>query len=212
MTRLCGATLKSTAVCDSSGAKWLLPKLKRRRYSPHPALSQGERGEELLHPNLNCRQYSLTPGPSPKGRGENVVEPIPDEEPMRAVVLRSGSPSSWRRRTSSGANSSAVVYRGLSIALVINLWSMLSEIEFFPFLILAAITSAVLAAGSYTLHHWKLESTSRGLLLIGMLLVPLDFAVLAGLPHKAGAWWLHYAARHRGVWPVRLDGAARARI
>lgn len=82
---------------------------------------------------------------------------------------------------------------GCSIALVISLWSKLAEIEFFPFLILAAITSAVLSAGFYTLHHWKLESTSRGLLLIGMLLAPLDFAVLAGLPHEADAWWLHYA-------------------
>src|SRR5262249_18403373 len=33
----------------------------------------------------------------------------------------------------------------------------------------------------YTLHHWKLESTSRGLLVIAMLLVPLDLVVLAGL-------------------------------
>ena len=46
---------------------------------------------------------------------------------------------------------------------------------------LAAITSALFGAGFYTLHHWKLESTSRGLLLIGTLLVPLNFLVLAGL-------------------------------
>ena len=70
---------------------------------------------------------------------------------------------------------------GCSIALVISLWSQLEQIEFFPFLVFAAITSALFGAGFYTLHHWKLESTSRGLLMIGTLLVPLNFLVLAGL-------------------------------
>src|SRR5207245_3006451 len=37
------------------------------------------------------------------------------------------------------------------------------------------------------LHHWKLEAPSRGLLVIALLLVPLNFLVLAGLsPHSAG--------------------------
>lgn len=70
---------------------------------------------------------------------------------------------------------------GCSIALVISLWKTLEEIPYFPFLILSGITAALLAAGLYTLHHWKLESTSRGLLVIGTLLVPLDFMVMAGL-------------------------------
>src|ERR1700730_6000578 len=57
----------------------------------------------------------------------------------------------------------------------------------------------------------KLESTSRGLLLIAALLVPLTFAVLAGLArtHGSGVWhfvlgiaalavfgWLFYRAAH----------------
>src|SRR5438045_1076568 len=50
-----------------------------------------------------------------------------------------------------------------------------------PCLILAAITVARFGARFSTLHHWKLESTSRGLLVIAALLVPLDFLVLAGL-------------------------------
>jgi hypothetical protein len=70
---------------------------------------------------------------------------------------------------------------GCSIALVISLWRTLEQIPYFPFLILAALTSVVLGAGLYTLSHWKLESTSRGLLIIGTLLVPLNFLVLAGL-------------------------------
>lgn len=70
---------------------------------------------------------------------------------------------------------------GCSVALVISLWQTLEQIPYFPFVIIAGITAALFGAGLYTLHHWKLESTSRGLLVIATLLVPLDFLVLAGL-------------------------------
>jgi hypothetical protein len=70
---------------------------------------------------------------------------------------------------------------GCSVALVISLWQSLEEIPFFPFLILAAITVALFGAGRYTLTHWRLATTSLGLLGIATLMVPLDFLVLAGL-------------------------------
>jgi hypothetical protein len=75
---------------------------------------------------------------------------------------------------------------GCSVALVISLWQTLERIPYFPFLLFAAITGAVFGAGLYTLHHWKLHSTSRGLLAVALLLVPLDGLVLAGLPHEGG--------------------------
>jgi hypothetical protein len=75
---------------------------------------------------------------------------------------------------------------GCSIALVISLWQTLEKIPYFPFLILTAITAAIFGAGLYTLRHWKLESTSRSLLLIATLLTPLDFLVLAGLQKGEG--------------------------
>jgi hypothetical protein len=75
---------------------------------------------------------------------------------------------------------------GCSIALVISLWQTLEQIPYFPFLIFAAITGALFGAGLYTLSHWKLESTSRGLLVIATLLVPLNFFILAGLYRGAG--------------------------
>jgi hypothetical protein len=75
---------------------------------------------------------------------------------------------------------------GCSVALVISLWERLEAIPYFPFLIFAGITAALFGAGLYTLHHWKLESTSRGLLVIALLLVPLNFVVLAGLSAGRG--------------------------
>src|SRR5205085_149810 len=72
---------------------------------------------------------------------------------------------------------------GGSIALVISLWHTLQENPYFPFGIFAAVTMALFGAGLYTLHHWKLESSSRGLLVIAGLLVPLNFLVLPSMLH-----------------------------
>jgi hypothetical protein len=75
-----------------------------------------------------------------------------------------------------------LVMVGSSVALVISLWTTLEQtVPYFPFLIFSAITAAVFGAGFYSLNHWKLESTSRGLLTIAALLVPLNFLVMAGL-------------------------------
>jgi hypothetical protein len=76
---------------------------------------------------------------------------------------------------------------GGSIALVISLWNTLQENPYFPFGIFAAVTAALFGAGLYTLHHWKLESTSRGLLVIATLLVPLCFTVLPSMLEETAA-------------------------
>jgi hypothetical protein len=68
---------------------------------------------------------------------------------------------------------------GCSVALVLTLWQNLQALPYFPFLLFGVLTAALFGAGQYTLHHWKLASTSRGLLLISLLLVPLNLLVLA---------------------------------
>ncbi len=89
---------------------------------------------------------------------------------------------------------------GCSIALVISLRETLEKIQFFPFLIVGAVAAALIGAGRYTLSHWKLESTSRGLLVIGTLLVPLSFTVLGGLA----------AGREGGVLEIAVELGAMA--
>jgi hypothetical protein len=99
---------------------------------------------------------------------------------------------------------------GCSIALVISLWRALETIPYSPFLILATLTSGLIGSGFYTLHRWKLESTSRGLLMIGMLLVPLDFLVLAGLSGDEGSGVLELVTAGAGLawfgWLARKCG------
>ncbi len=67
-----------------------------------------------------------------------------------------------------------------SVGLVISLWATLKEwIPYFPVAVFLAVTAAMHGAGLYTLNRWRLKSTSRGLLLVSTLLVPLN--VLAAM-------------------------------
>jgi hypothetical protein len=102
---------------------------------------------------------------------------------------------------------------GCSIALVISLWTTgkLERIPFAPFLILALITASLFGVGWYTLRHWKLESTSRGLLVIATLLVPLNFLVIAGLHGQESSGWeipLEVGALIAFAWLTSLAGGA----
>ncbi len=86
-----------------------------------------------------------------------------------------------------GELASGMLIVGSAIGLVISLRATLVEIServrYFPALLFMLGTMAVHAAGLYTLRRWKLRRTSRGVLIIGMLLVPLSFVagiVLSG--------------------------------
>lgn len=77
---------------------------------------------------------------------------------------------------------------GSSVGLVISLWSTLrNAIPYFPALCFLAVTAAIHGAGLYTLRHWRLQTTSRGLLTIAMLLVPLNFLAAIALSEQRSA-------------------------
>ncbi|EMI45740.1 hypothetical protein [Rhodopirellula sp. SWK7] len=72
-----------------------------------------------------------------------------------------------------------------SIGLVVSLWSTITSTHrVVPSLIFMSADAAIFAAGLYTMRRWKLRHTSRAVLIIATLLVPLS--VLAGLA-AAGA-------------------------
>ncbi len=67
-----------------------------------------------------------------------------------------------------------------SIGLVVSLWSTLVDAHrAIPSLIFLAANAAIYAGGFYTLAKWKLRHTSRAVLVIATMLVPLS--VLTGL-------------------------------
>jgi hypothetical protein len=66
-----------------------------------------------------------------------------------------------------------------SIALVISFWAEIAQRPFLKFFVFNGVTAAMFGVGFYSQRRWKLESTSRALLIIGMLLVPLNFLAIA---------------------------------
>src|ERR1043166_9359400 len=70
---------------------------------------------------------------------------------------------------------------GCSTALVVSLWSQISAIPVLKFLIFTTVTAVLFGIGLYTEHRWKLPTTSRGILTIATLLVPLNFLAIAAV-------------------------------
>ncbi len=71
-----------------------------------------------------------------------------------------------------------------STALVVSLWERLKAIHYFQVFIFVTITSAIFGVGLYAHHRWKLASTSRGILVIATLLVPLNFVAMAVMSNE----------------------------
>ncbi|MEI8214031.1 MAG: hypothetical protein WCI02_17905, partial [Planctomycetota bacterium] len=75
-----------------------------------------------------------------------------------------------------------------SVGLVISLWSTLaSTSRFFPSIVFMVATLAVHGAGQYTLKQWKLQNTSRGILHIALMLIPLSVMIGILLSRRNGA-------------------------
>jgi hypothetical protein len=70
---------------------------------------------------------------------------------------------------------------GCSTALVVSLWGQISQIPVLKFLIFTTVTAVLFGIGLYTEHRWKLPTTSRGILTIATLLVPLNFLAIAAV-------------------------------
>jgi hypothetical protein len=100
---------------------------------------------------------------------------------------------------------------GCSVALVVYLWQTQQEIRYFPFFVVAGVTAALFGAGTYAERRWKLETTSRGLLVIATLLVPLSFLVLAGLARGEEGGWSEIVTQIASLgvfaWLVSLAGS-----
>ena len=74
---------------------------------------------------------------------------------------------------------SGLLIVGCSIALVISLRREIENLSekfiYLPALLFMLATAAIHAAGNYTLRRWNLQATSRGVLIIATLLIPINF-------------------------------------
>jgi hypothetical protein len=141
------------------------------------AAAQSPAPDEPTLPVVDARQRTLTT-PTPWD--------MPDPEPRRPrQTLAQWSQSFMEERNIHwGELASGILIVGSALGLVISLRRELQDtIPYFPALLFLLISLAVHYAGVYTLQRWRLRSTSRGLLLISLLLVPLNF--LAGVLFNA---------------------------
>ena len=137
--------------------------------------------------------------------------PLDQDEPEPAIPVGAGqqAPFSPRhtladmlqsfmeeRNIRWGELASGMLIVGSAIGLIISLRATLAELSeriyYLPALMFMLGTVAIHAAGLYTLRRWKLRSTSRGVLIIATLLVPLSFAagiVLSGSKSAEVSVW-----------------------
>src|SRR5438067_8158871 len=107
---------------------------------------------------------SFPPPPPPR-------PPRPPRKPFSEIFKRFMEESNIRW----GELIGGLLIIGCSIALVLTFWEQIATQPWLRFFLFTAVTSALFGTGLYTEHRWKLPTTSRGLLLIATLLVPLNF-------------------------------------
>ena len=129
-----------------------------------PTVGQTPVHSELVHP-LDCvdsepetrEQLALRPALA------NMLQAFLEEKNIRWGELASG-----------------ILIVGCAIGLIVSLRTTLAhlsqQVPYVPALLFMLGTAAIHGAGLYTLRRWKLRSTSRGVLIIATLLVPLSFA------------------------------------
>jgi hypothetical protein len=147
------------------------------------------------------------PAEPPERPDESAVTPAPVAPPRRSVgeVL---AEFMHERNILWGELVGGLLIVGCSIALVLSLWRSLEELPYFPFLLAAAITAAMFGVGEYAHHHWKLAATSRGMLVIALLLVPLNLLLLTDPGTRGSVGWVDAAVKVVAV--LAFAGLVRA--
>jgi hypothetical protein len=182
-------------------------KLNEQTYEEVMNRIRAERGTPAPRPVVNAPE---TPHPPPSvvtasftaTDDEVVIEPVPsfiareeavpESEPQYERVTPPPRPP--RRSFSEVLNSfmeesnirwgeiiGGLLIIGCSTALVVSLWAQISQIPVLKFLIFTTVTAVLFGIGLYTEHRWKLPTTSRGILTIATLLVPLNFLAIAAV-------------------------------
>ncbi|MEQ1825339.1 MAG: hypothetical protein ABL921_05310 [Pirellula sp.] len=139
---------------------------------PEPILRQAATG--LSKPD----ERSVAPSPPPTPHALDVEYAPKVERPVRSW-------SHWlnafmeEKNIQWGELVGGLMIVCCSIALVISFWSHIATRPWLKFFIFTGINAATLGLGLNAWSRWKLPTTSQGILMIGMLLLPLNFLAFA---------------------------------
>jgi hypothetical protein len=124
--------------------------------------------------------------PSPGESGHALDREYPKQEQVAAPKLPAAR--SWSEWMSAFLEESNIRWGELvggllivccSVALVISFWEHIASRPWLKFSIFTGINMATFGLGLYAWHRWKLPTTSKGILVIGMMLLPLNFLAFA---------------------------------
>ena len=130
----------------------------------------------VVEPKVEPPPTPVEPPPPPP-RYEPPPPPRPPRRPFSEVLNSFMEESNIRW----GEIIGGLLIIGCSTALVVSLWAQISQIPVLKFLIFTTVTAILFGIGLYTEHRWKLPTTSRGILTIATLLVPLNFLAIAAV-------------------------------
>ncbi len=132
--------------------------------------------------------------PQPHALDQEYAVPPVDQEPQLARIKKT-----WGKWLSAfmeekniqwGELAGGILILCCSTALVVSFWEHIASRPWLKFCIFTGVNAATLGLGLNAWHRWKLPTTSRGILMIGMLLLPLNFLAFAiftlGIPFD---WW-----------------------
>ena len=140
--------------------------------------------EPLPLPAAPHDSHAATPPPIPQTAPARpaipVRPPAPPAKPFTQVLASFMQQNNIRW----GELIGGLLIIGCSAALVVSFWTEISQRPIFKFSLFTAVTAALFGLGLYSEHRWKLPTTSRGVLLIATLLVPLNCLALAAFSSR----------------------------
>ena len=142
-----------------------------------------------------------TAGPMPPQSPESLVHALDRtcDDPKPQSKLDTKQPSKkWTELLSTFMEESNIrwgeILGGLlivccSTALVISFWDQIATRIWLKFSVFTGINVTTFALGLYAWHRWKLPTTSRGILVIAMMQMPLNFLAFALFTLGMGWHW-----------------------
>ena len=142
-----------------------------------------------------------TAGPMPPQSPESLVHALDRtcDDPKPQSKLDTKQPSKkWTELLSTFMEESNIrwgeIIGGLlivccSTALVISFWDQIATRIWLKFSVFTGINVTTFALGLYAWHRWKLPTTSRGILVIAMMQMPLNFLAFALFTLGMGWHW-----------------------
>lgn len=165
------------------------PPFDRQEEGAHDAPAARKPAEPPMTPGERARKYAA----SRAAAARDVVQPpvatasaAPAPPPEPAVPMsRLFAAFMEENNIRWGELVGGLLIVGCSVALVISLWSQIAGRPLLQFVLFNGVTAALFGVGVYTDRRWKIHTTSRGVLVIATLLVPLNFLALAAFTQES---------------------------